>query len=75
MFATLVAGRFLGSSQLADLTRPKFCGRFRSGQTQSLWLISFPPCFLNDLLGDVLRGLSVGVELHRVRSLSRGLGP
>src|SRR4029453_9711236 len=63
------------TSQLADLTRPKFCGRFRSGQTQSLWSISFPPCFLNDLLGDVLRGLSVGVELHRVRSLTRGLGP
>src|SRR3954469_2548194 len=30
---------------------------------------------LDDLVGDVLRNLGVRVELHRVRRLTRGLGP
>src|SRR6476620_12041367 len=30
---------------------------------------------LDDLVGDVRRNLGVRVELHRVRRLSRGLGP
>src|SRR6476469_3121531 len=30
---------------------------------------------LDDLVGDVRRNLGVRVELHRVRSLARGLGP
>jgi hypothetical protein len=69
MFPASVAGlRSWVSGQLAGLTRPKFCGRFRSGQTE--WsevaplVESFTPCLLDDLLGDVLRGFGVGVELH-----------
>src|SRR3954471_3394543 len=36
---------------------------------------SLPACLLDDLVGDRLRRLGVGVELHRVGRLARGLRP
>src|SRR5690606_1593053 len=86
--ATRLRGAYFLTCDVLGRTavRPKFCGCPRSGQTAgtrvpaesaitpSAGRSSLAAGLLNDLVGDVLRHLGVGVELHRVAGLTRGLG-
>ena len=57
------------------LARPKFSRPYGRRQTQTVRAEVTPPRLLDDLLGDALGRLGVGVELHRVRGLAGGLRP
>src|SRR4051794_23678567 len=78
-----LARRFLGGYGLvAGDPAVKFSRPYGSGQTEPYEqgascdaAGSLAAGLLDDLVGDRLRGLGVGVELHRVRGLARGLRP